>query len=319
LREQSQRMGLTVGEAAPGAGMRDRSWSVYAGAAALCLLLYWLSAEHPSVLPVWAPWDFSVPVFLATWLTVFWFVRGLVRTPAAERLPAWRCTAFLAGMVLVYAVLQTRFEYWSQHMFFLNRLQHVAMHHLAPVLIALGFAGGTLGHGAPDWVRGVAGSRPVRATLNVLQQPFLAAFLFVGLFYFWLVPSVHFRAMIDPQLYAVMNWSMVLDGVLFWSLVLDPRPKPPARATFGMRAALALAVMFPQILLGALITFADFDIYPYYNLCGRLFPSMGAIDDQQIGGIVIWIPPAMMSVLAMVLALNAMRLHDEREERRNVS
>ncbi len=81
--------------------------------------------------------------------------------------------------------------------------------------------------------------------------------------------------MIDVRLYAVMNWSMVLDGILFWCLVLDPRPKPPARVSFGVRAALAFAVMFPQIALGAVITFAQRDLYPYYDLCGRLFPSLG--------------------------------------------
>ena len=44
----------------------------------------------------------------------------------------------------------------------------------------------------------------------------MAAVLFVGLIYLWLVPTVHFRAMIDPDLYAVMNWSMVIvDGILF--------------------------------------------------------------------------------------------------------
>ena len=85
----------------------------------------------------------------------------------------------------------------------------------------------------------------------MLQQPLLAAFLFVGLIYFWLIPPIHFRAMIDWRLYAVMNWSMVLDGLLFWCLVLDPRPKPPARISYGARAALVLGVMFPQIALGA--------------------------------------------------------------------
>jgi hypothetical protein len=31
-------------------------------------------------------------------------------------------------------VLQTRFEYWAQHMFFLNRIQHVVMHHFGQSL-----------------------------------------------------------------------------------------------------------------------------------------------------------------------------------------
>jgi putative membrane protein len=46
-------------------------------------------------------------------------------------------------------------------------------------------------------------------------------------------------------------------------------------------------------------------------LCGRLFPAIGAFEDQHIGGIVIWIPPAMMSVIALLLVVNAVRLHEE--------
>jgi putative membrane protein len=104
---------------------------------------------------------------------------------------------------------------------------------------------------------------------------------------------------------------MVLDGVLFWALVLDPRPHPPARVSYGVRAALAFGVMFPQIALGAFITFARTDLYPYYDLCGRLFPSIGPLLDQHTGGIVIWIPPAMMSVVAVVLVVNALRIHED--------
>jgi putative membrane protein len=150
--------------------------------------------------------------------------------------------------------------------------------------------------------------------LAILQQPLLAVFLFVGLFFFWLIPPIHVRAMLDERIYELMNWSMILDGFLFWSLILDQRPKPPARLSFGLRFVLCVFVMFPQILLGSMITFASRDLYPYYDLCGRLFPSVSAIDDQHIGGIVIWIPPAMMSVVGALLVLNGYRLQEMREE-----
>lgn len=178
-------------------------------------------------MPFWLPWDFSASAYLATTLILFWFFRGLGLAPATERPAIWRCAAFLLGIAATCAVLQTRFEYWSQHMFFLNRIQHVVMHHLGPFLMALGGAGGVIEHGMPLRLRRVAESGFVAAAIGVLQQPVVAAFLFVGLFYFWLIPVVHFRAMIDARLYAVMNWSMVLDGILFWCLVLDPRPRPP--------------------------------------------------------------------------------------------
>ena len=292
------------------AGSADRA--VYAAIAALGVLLFWLSKDHPALMPFWAPWDFSPPEYLATALVLFWFCRGLALTPAAERPAWWRVVVFVLGLAAIYAVLQTRFEYWSQHMFFLNRIQHVVMHHLGPFLIALGCAGGAIKRGMPGGVRRAVESAPAAGVIRVLQQPVLAAFLFVGLFYFWLIPAVHFPAMIDTRLYAMMNWSMVLDGILFWSLVLDPRPSPPARVSFGARLALAVAVMFPQIALGAAITFSRTDLYRYYDLCGRLFPSMSALNDQHIGGIVIWIPPAMMSALAILLVINALRLHEEK-------
>ena len=137
-----------------------------------------------------------------------------------------------------------------------------------------------------------------------MQQPLLAAILFVGLIYVFLIPPVHFRAMIDPRLYAIMNWSMIGDGLLFWFLVLDPRPKPEAGTSYGTRMVLPFAVMFPQIALGSYIAFSPGGLYPYYDLCGRLFPSITAANDQHIGGIVAWIPAGMMSID---------RLHDRAE------
>ncbi len=175
------------------------------------VFLFWISASRPSLMPVWAPWDFSPLIYLATALTLLWFFRGVALAPPQERPPVWRRAVFVTGVLLAYAVLQTRFEYWSQHMFFLNRIQHVAMHHLSPFLIALSWVGGALKRGMPRWARRLVESRFAGAAIHVLQQPLLAAFLFVGLFYFWLIPAIYFRAMIDARLYALMNWSMVLD------------------------------------------------------------------------------------------------------------
>ena len=284
---------------------------VYAAILALGTFVWWLSRDYLALMPIWAPWEFSPTEYLATVLTLFWFGRGFALTPVTERPSVWRCVELLLGVALVYIVLQTRFEYWSQHMFFLNRVQHVVMHHLGPFLIALGCDPDVMRRGMPTRLRCWAQATPVRTIFRVLQQPLLAAFLFVGLFYFWLIPPVHFRAMLDARLYAVMNWSMVLDGVLFWCLMLDPRPKPPARISYGARAALAVGVMFPQIALGAALVFAHSDLYPYYDLCGRLFPSIDALGDQHIGGIVMWIPPAMMSIAGMLIVIGALRRHED--------
>ena len=95
-----------------GSGSGRTELAAYAGILGLGVALFWVTGSYPSRMPVWAPWDFSVWVYLATSLALLWFVRGFALTPREEWPPAWRIAAFLAGLTLTYAVLQTRFEYW---------------------------------------------------------------------------------------------------------------------------------------------------------------------------------------------------------------
>ena len=81
----------------PAAAQRpDRA--AYTAILALGVLLFWLSRSHPTLMPVWAPWDFSPLEYLATAFVLLWFCRGLALTPPAERPAVWRRAAFLAGL-----------------------------------------------------------------------------------------------------------------------------------------------------------------------------------------------------------------------------
>lgn len=292
----------------------SQDWRFALAITAISLVLWWACQFHEAALPVFAPWEFSFSWFFAAVFPVWWYGRGLARTTGEERPSRVRSLSFLLGVAVLYGVLQTQFDFLAEHMFFLNRLQHVVMHHLGPFLIALAWPWPTMLRGMPESVRRAIAGPIVTRSLAIMRQPLLAAVLFVGLIALWLVPSIHFRAMIDPKLYLLMNWSMVGDGLLFWSLVLDPRDPQEARISFGMRAALALGVMFPQILIGAIIALSHRDLYSFYEWCGRIYPSIDALDDQTFGGLIIWIPPAMMSVVSLLLVLNALRVCDEAKE-----
>jgi putative membrane protein len=286
-----------------------------AGESGLILLaacaVAWVCDRYPAALPAWAPWDFSWVEFLSAAFALWWYGRGLSLTPPPARPGPWRRAGFLLGVGVIYAVLQTHFDYLGQHMFFLHRVQHLVMHHLGPFLIALSWPGETLLRGMPPLARRMVAWPPLRRAIHALQQPVLAGVLFVGLIFLWLIPPIHFRAMLDPRLYAVMNWSMVIDGLLFWCLAMDPRPGPPARLTLPARLILVLAVQLPQIAGGAVICFTSADLYAFYNLCGRIFPGIGAGLDQQIGGFIIWFGGGMMSAVAALVIFNRMwHAHD---------
>jgi len=276
--------------------------------------LYAICRFYPAELPVWLPWEFSWLEYLATLLTLTWFARGLKSLPA-ERHPAmWRLICFVAGVASFYIVLQTRIDYYAQHMFFVHRWAHFVLHHAGAFLIAIGMSGPVLWAGMPKFLKPVAKSRPVQAALNFLQHPVMAPFLFVGLLYFWLIPAIHTRVMLDANLYELMNWTMALNGVMFWSLILDSRAKPPARLSHLMRALLILVIELPQMVLGAILSLSMHDFYPVYRICGRVL-DMTALNDQHYGGLIIWLPGTLTSFAAMIVVLVTMRLNEEKQER----
>jgi putative membrane protein len=122
--------------------------------------------------------------------------------------------------------------------------------------------------------------------------------------------------MLDARLYELMNWSMAINGVMFWSLVLDSRAKPPARLSHLMRAALILMIELPQMVLGAILSLSMRDYYPVYTICGRVL-EMTALNDQHYGGLIIWLPGTLTSFAAMIVVLVTMRLNEEKAERAN--
>ena len=258
----------------------------------------------PARLPFLLPFVFNPVVFTGCLLLPLWYWRGVKRL--AEK-PGWvRRRFFYAGVLGVWFMLQTHFEYIAQHMFFLNRTQAVVLGMVAPFCAGISWPGAALAAGVPGWLsRGaVAAWRPVR----FLSHPLAAMMVFLFTTDIWLIPSVHFDAMIDPALYAVMNLSCLAGGVLFWMVVLDPRPKPPCRYSYLARAGTGFFVMFPQIAIGAYIALTTKDLFSFYELCGRLFPSISAQHDQLLGGLIQWIPPGMMNVAALIITLNALRL-----------
>jgi putative membrane protein len=269
----------------------------------------------PAGLPYFFPFIFNAPVFLSTWFVLLWYCRGMAATPEADR-PGWvRRAFFIVGVLLIYFVLQTRFEYLTQHMFFLNRIQAVVISMVSPFCIAIGWMGPVLARGVPRWVLAFCKSAFVRKLGKVLFHPLPAMAVFLLTSDIWLIPSVHFAAMIDPVLYKLMNWSCLLGGMIFWLVVLDPRPTPASRFSYLTRAACGFLVMFPQIAISAYIALTDQDLYAFYTLCGRIFPAISPAYDQMLGGMIQWIPPGMMNTAALIISLNALRLSDAKADK----
>jgi len=263
------------------------------------------------------PWEFSPAVALFCLLALAFYLRGWwhgrrTRQPVGY----WPLLSYLIGVLLVYLVMQTRFDYLSQHMLWIHRLQHLVLHHLGPFLMVLGAPWKVLPLGVPEGLsrnvlRPLWRWAPVQLLYRILQNVLVAPLLFVGLIYFWLLPDIHFTAMLSAGRYQLMNWSMLLDALLFWWLILDPRPRHRVgQLGYGARIVALTLTVPPQILIGAHIALAKVPLYSVYDVCGRAWP-VSPLVDQQIAGLVTWIPASMMSVIGMLLVLRHW-IHDSR-------
>lgn len=254
------------------------------------------------------PWEFSPTVLVTVALAGTLYALGSART--APPVPHGRRVAFYLGLTLIYCALQTSWDYYASHMFFVHRLQHFVLHDVGPALLAASAPEAVISNGLPERLRRMASMQSaLRLPARVLFDPWTATAMYIGSQILWIWPPVHFDVMLSNWLYKLMNWSVVLGDLPFWWLILDPRPHPLARAKGWQRLLMLFIVMLPMMLAGAILSLSRRDLYPVYGICGRFAP-VSPISDQQLGGLIIWIPGTLLILLAMLIVLGRM-LHQE--------
>ena len=84
-----------------------------------------------------------------------------------------------------------------------------------------------------------------------------------------------------------------------WWPVLSPVPELPRLHYAGQMLYLFL-LGIPMSVVGALITLADQVLYPFYAAAPRVF-GLPPLADQQIGGLMMWVPGGLVFWLAMTV------------------
>jgi len=249
------------------------------------------------------PWEPSILTMLASGVSAILYLLG----SRAHKTSWQRQVLFWLGLATLFFSTQSRLDYYSEHSFFVRQIQDSFLHHTCPFLIAVSRPGVTLLAGLPaafgPWMKRFLALPPLRHLITVVNQPFVAVSLFVGVTALWLIPRLQLVAMLDQGWNQLMDWSMVINGLMFWGLVLNAHALRPARSSPGYRIVMMLAVVPPQIVLGALLFSASRPLYPVYSLCGLIFQGIDPLADQQIGGLILWIHGAMMSVLGILIVI----------------
>lgn len=111
----------------------------------------------------------------------------------------------------------------------------------------------------------------------------------------WHAPEVYAAAIVDPFLYWLMQASLLASAFLLWRAVFGSRD--PGPALFAL-----LATIVQMGMLGALLTFARQPLYAPHFMTTDAFGLL-PLDDQQLAGIIMWVPAALPYVVAGLVLL----------------
>lgn len=217
----------------------------------------------------------------------------------------WEVASFAAGWLALVAVLLSPLHALGRVLFALHMTQHEILMMVAAPLLVLGRPLTAWTWSLPlRWRRGFgARARPplFRRTWRIVGSALFAWVLHAVALWAWHIPAL-FEATLDSELiHALQHLSLLASALLFWWAMVAAGP-----GALGTGAAV-LYVFTTSLhtgLLGALLTFAPSLWYQRYWRPGTVW-GLTPLEDQQLGGLVMWIPAGLLYTVAGVALMAA--------------
>jgi cytochrome c oxidase assembly factor CtaG len=152
----------------------------------------------------------------------------------------------------------------------------------------------------------------VRSLWQTLSQPVLVWLLYAFTLWIWHLPALYQAALEQVLIHELEHLTFFGTALLFWWLLIQPIGH--RRMSYGAGVLFVFTTALHSGALGALITFAQRPLYPIY--VARAWNTT-ALEDQQLAGLVMWIPMGIIYLIT-ALALLALWLHttEQRVRRR---
>ena len=268
---------------------------------------------------LWLSWPLDPWVLVPLAVAHLLYGRGVLRLWAqagrGRGVSRANVLSFAAGEIALVVALVSPLDALGGTLLTAHMAQHAVLVAVAPPLLLLGRPGAAFAWALPAGRRrrflGSGAWRWAARLGRVLALPLPAAVLHGLALWLWHAPALFDAALEHPWLHALEHATFFGTALLFWRAVLDAGP---ARR-IGPALGAAFGTLVHGGLLAALITMAPHPFYGWY--AGRsLLWGLDTLDDQQLGGLLMWIPMGTV-YLGACLGL-AWRLI-EGEERRSSS
>lgn len=212
-----------------------------------------------------------------------------------------RAACYFAGIAVLGGALAAPLDALGARLFSVHMVQHeMLMLGAAPLLVA--------GRPLPVFLWAF----PARARLRIgafvrmasmqgawraLVRPFCAWSLHAVVLWAWHIPRLFQAGLESGTMHAWQHASFLASALLFWSSL-------SGTAARGGHGTVVLSLFTTAIhtgILGALLTFSSHAWYSVY--AGKAVAwGLTPLEDQQLGGLIMWVPAGFLFVLAGVFA-----------------
>jgi putative membrane protein len=226
----------------------------------------------------------------------------------ADSIPRAKVAWFMGGVAVMFVSLNGPIhDLGDNYLFSAHMIQHLLITLVMPPMLLAG---------TPAWLyRPVLKHRPVWVTARVLTTPLVAFALYNVVLAGWHLPNFYMWALQDHNVHIVQHLMFMAAAVICWWPAVNPVPEltrlqPPIRLLY------LFALGIPMSVISALITLSSEVLYPWYTDAPRIFEGLSALDDQQLGGLIMWVPGMMVYWLAITVLFFKWSRSEEQLDRR---
>jgi putative membrane protein len=215
--------------------------------------------------------------------------------------------AFALGWIALAVALVSPLDALGGWLFSAHMVQHELLMVVAAPLLVLGRPLATWAWALPPnasralgrWT----GSRGWAGLWRALTDPLVAWALHALALWAWHVPALFDAALHNEAVHIVQHFSFFVTALFFWWAVLGHDPR--GRYGPGHAVGYLFTTMLHTAALGALLSLAPTPWYPGY-LAPAAALGVDPVDDQQLGGLVMWVPAGLAYVIAALAVIGRM-------------
>jgi putative membrane protein len=213
-----------------------------------------------------------------------------------------QAACFGAGWLVLALALASPLDGAGSLAFSAHMVQHELLMIVAAPLMVLGRPLGVWVWALPQAWRGRVGNVTHAGAMalfwGLVTSPLGAWMLHFAALWTWHAPSLFQAALRDNGIHALQHASFLFSALLFWWAVLGKQA-----GARGHAVASLFSTMMHTGALGALFTFSEKVWYPVYGDSAWHAFGLTPLEDQQLGGLIMWIPGGLVYVVAGLVLL----------------